>query len=119
MKTHVLVITTAALLVVGAEAAQASCVPSTEKDFRKRADAIFVGRVLTVNSEDGSARFRIRRVIKGGLEKGSKIRVVPRPYPSSVTIDWNPKVGERWRVYVDRPGRRWITNDCMGTRRVD
>ena len=116
-KSH-LVAATACALALGAETAQASCVPSTEQEFRQRADAAFVGRVLSVRSSDGSARFRVRRVIKGRLERGDRIRVIPRPHPSSVTINWNPRVGQRWRVYADRPGRRWLTNDCMGTRRA-
>ena len=109
---------TIAVIGVGAPAAHASCVPSSEGEYRKRADAIFVGRVLAIRESDGRAKFRVRRVLKGALTKGTVIRVFARPYPSSVTMNWSPELGERWRVYVDRPGRRWITNDCMGTRRT-
>ena len=118
MKTRLMVVSCAALIAVGAEAAQASCVPSTDKDSRARAGAAFVGRVLSVNSETGAAKFRIRRVIKGSLQKGAKIRVVPWPHPSSITLEWDPEVGERWRVYTVKRGRRWITSDCMGTRQT-
>lgn len=118
MNTSHLVAATTCALALGAETAQASCVPSTEQDFRQRADAAFVGRVLSVRSSDGSAKFRVHRVIRGRLERGDSIRVVTRPYRSSVTINWNPEVGQRWRVYADRLGRRWLTNDCMGTRRT-
>ena len=98
--------------------AQASCLRSTDREDLKRADAAFVGRVLTVNASEGSARFRVLSVHKGHIRRGSAVRVYARPYPSSVTIDWSPKPGQRWRVYVSRNGRRWVTNDCQGTRRL-
>lgn len=79
---------------------------------------MFVGRVLSSRTEDGAARFRVLRVRKGPVRKGSAVRVRPRPYPSSITIDWRPRPGQRWRIYADRDGRRWITNDCMGTHRL-
>ena len=101
-----------------AAGAHASCIPSTEADYVRRADAVFVGRVLAVREEAGRARFRILRVRKGRLRKGASVHVVATPYPSSITIAWSPEVGERWRVYVDRRRGRWVTNDCMGTRRA-
>jgi hypothetical protein len=98
--------------------AQASCLPSTERDNVNRADAVFTGRVLTVNQDAGTAEFRVLSVRKGSVRNRSVVRVYARPYPSSVTIDWAPKPGQRWRVYLQRHGRRWVTNDCLGTRRV-
>jgi hypothetical protein len=100
--------------------AHASCIPSTERDYVKRADAIFVGRVLSVRSRDGRATFRVLRVKKGRsrITTGSLVRVYPWPYRSSVTLNWKPRRGQRWRVYVQRKGHRWITSDCLGTRRA-
>ena len=98
--------------------AQASCIRSTERQDLRRADAVFVGRVLSVRAGDGSAVFRVRRVVKGRVIRGSRVRVHATPYPSSITIGWSPKAGQRWRVYADRRNGRWETDDCMGTRRA-
>ena len=98
--------------------AQASCVPFTEKQRRHRSDAVFVGRVLSVSSSGASARFRVLRARKGPLREGTSVRVVATPYPSSTTIDWRPRSGQRWRVYAQRRGDRWRTDDCLGTRRI-
>ncbi len=108
----------ASLLAVAVPAAQASCAPSTARQKVQRADAVFVGRVLAVSANGASAKFRVLSVRKGAVRTRSVVRVSARPYPSSVTIDWRPRAGQRWRVYADRDGRRWVTNDCMGTRRI-
>jgi len=97
--------------------ALASCVPSKERDYLKRADVVFVGRVLSLRTRDARATFRVITVRKGHLG-GATVSVYPTPYPSSVTLNWSPRPGQRWRVYVQRHGQRWITNDCLGTRRV-
>ena len=119
MHTRLILITVCA---VGALAppAQASCIPSTESENVARADAVFVGRVLSVRSSDGRATFRVLRVRKGShrIHKGDAVRVVPEFYPSSVTMNWTPKRGQLWRVYVQRRSGRWVTNDCLGTRRA-
>jgi hypothetical protein len=115
-----LILATSCGLALAGTPAQASCIPATERDQLRRADAVFVGRVLSVRRSDGRATFRVLSVRKGRrrIHRGSAVRVYGEPYPSSVTIGWPPRVGERWKVYVDRRGRRWTTNDCMGTRRV-
>lgn len=105
-------------LLVLASPAQASCIRSTERDYLKRADAVFVGRVTSVGPSGASARFRVLSVRKGRIDPGSVVKVVAEPYPSSITISWTPKPGQRWRVYVKRSGKRWTTSDCMGTRRA-
>lgn len=109
---------TACLLGLAAVPASASCLPSSERERLHRADAVFVGRVLSVSSDGATASFRVQRIRKGRVRKGSTVRVTAEPYPSSITIDWRPRVGQRWRVYAARDGRRWTTNDCMGTRRA-
>jgi len=109
---------TGALLAVAGAPAQASCLPSTYKQRLGRADAVFVGRVLSVAADGVSAKFRVLSVRKGRLRQGSTVRVIAETYPSSITIDWRPRAGQRWRIYADRTGRRWITNDCMGSRRI-
>ena len=115
-----LILTSLLAFAALAPAAPASCIPSTERQNVARADAVFVGRVLSFRSSDGRATFRVLRVRKGSrrISKGDTVRVVPDFYPSSITLDWAPKRGERWRVYVQRRKARWITNDCLGTRRV-
>lgn len=113
-----LVFVTACVLVVAPAPALASCIPSSSKQRLERADAVFAGRVLSVSARGDSASFRVLSVRKGRLRKGASIRVTVEPYPSSITLGWSPRRGQRWRVYADRNGRRLVTNDCMGTRRV-
>jgi hypothetical protein len=115
-----LVLCTVCVMALVATPARASCIPSTERDHLKRAEAVFAGRVLSVRSSDGRATFRVISVRKGGarIHRGSSVRVYPWPYPSSVTINWKPRRGQRWRVYVQRKGQRWVTSDCLGSRRV-
>ena len=98
--------------------AGASCVPSTAAERLARADAVFVGRVVSVNTEAGTARFYVLRVRKGRLRRGDRPRVHATPFRSSVTIGWTPRRGERWRIYARRDAGRWTTNDCLGSRRV-
>ena len=113
-----LIVLTSCALAASAAPAQASCIPSTASQDLKRADAVFVGRVLSVSANGDSARFRVLSVRKGAVRKRRSVRVEAEYYPSSVTIGWRPKVGQRWWVYVRRSGRRWLTTDCMGTRRI-
>ena len=98
--------------------AGASCIPATENDRLRRAQAVFTGRVLTVSPDGARARFRVLSVRKGNLKKGDSVWVRANPYPTSITLAWHPKVGQRWRLYVRRVNGKWSTNDCMGTRRA-
>ena len=113
-----LVFLTTGILLGAATSAGASCLPSTSEQQLKRADLVFVGRVLSVSADGGSATFRVTSVRKGHVSKGVAVHVVADPYPSSATIGWSPARGQRWRVYAQRSGPRWTTNDCMGTRRL-
>ena len=98
--------------------AQASCVPASQRDDLGSAEAVFVGRVASARESDGSAVFRIRRVVKGRVRRGALTRVFAEPYPSSITSGWRPRPGERWRIYAKRRAGGWTTHDCMGTRRA-
>ena len=62
------VFASAAALMILAQPAQASCVPSTEREHLARAAAVFVGRVTSVNATDGSARFKVLSVRKGRIK---------------------------------------------------
>ncbi len=117
MIKHLLCLTTVAVAVCAAPA-QASCLRLSEREQVRRADAVFVGRVLSVRQRDGSATFRVLSVRKGRVHKDRSVRVFARPYPSSITIDWRPRIHQRWRIYAHRTSRGSITNDCMGTRRL-
>lgn len=117
MITRILLLTACAL-AAGAGTAYASCIPLSEAQRLSRADAVFVGRVVSVSSSGASARFRVLRVRKGRVRKGTIVRVTAEPYPASTTIGWRPKRGQRWRVYAERSRYRWITDDCLGTRRA-
>ena len=109
---------TALALAFAAAPADASCIAMTERQRLSRADAVFVGRVVSVSADRASARFRVLRVRKGSIREGGLVRVTAEPYPSSTTIDWRPRRGQRWRVYAERRGSRWTTDDCLGTRRT-
>jgi hypothetical protein len=117
MTGRVVLLATCMMGLVAAPAS-ASCIPSTERDYLQRSHAVFVGKVVSVRSGDARANFRVLRVVKGQLRRGARVAVSPWLYPSSITINWAPRLGQHWRVYVQRAGRRWITNDCLGTRRV-
>lgn len=110
----------AALVATGLAAApaSASCIPASQSEREALADAVFIGRVLSVDSDRAKARFRVLGVRKGAIAKGSAVKVLARPLRSSVTTNWSPAVGERWRVAVQRKNGRWLTNDCLGTRRT-
>jgi hypothetical protein len=97
--------------------ASASCVPLTEKERVRVSDAVFTARVLSVGASGARATFRVLKMRKGRLTRGDTIRVRAEPFPSSITFGWNPKAGQRWRVYAQRGRGRWHTNDCLGTRR--
>jgi hypothetical protein len=79
---------------------------------------VLIGRALWVGPAHRRATFKVLRVRKGLLRRGSSVRVISPTYPSSIAFNWPPRVGERWRVYAKRESERWTTNDCMGTRRV-
>lgn len=90
-------------------AASASCVASSEREQFGRADAVFVGGVVSVSANHASARFSVRRVRKGDVRKGSILRVSADPYPSSITIAWRPRRGQLWWLYAEHRGNRWTT----------
>lgn len=117
MTTKLITATLAAAGLVSGSAS-ASCVAATQAERDSLADAVFVGRVLSVNEDRGTARFQILAVRKGDLAKDATVRVLARPLRSSVTTGWTPEAGERWRVAVQRKRERWVTNDCLGTRRT-
>jgi hypothetical protein len=113
---------TIALAAVGlgalATPASASCVPRTDEERLGSADLVFVGKVVSVSGAGASALFRINRSAKGEFAKGDEVEITADPYPSSVTISWNPRKGQRWRVFAVKRGGRWTTDDCLGTHRV-
>lgn len=117
MTIRILLLVGAALAATAAPA-QASCIPMTQAERQKLADAVFTGRVLSVSADGASARFRVLSVRKGAVVKGAIVRVTAQPYPSSVTMRWSPRRGQRWRVGAQRRGTRWVTSDCLGTRRL-
>ena len=116
--TRRLLFTTVLATVVLAPPANASCVRLTETEAVRMSDAVFTGRVVSVSANGARATFRVLRVRKGPVARGDTVRVRAEPYPSSITLAWKPKVGQRWRVYAERERGRWYTNDCLGTRRV-
>ena len=106
-----------AALLLPVAPATASCIPLTRAQQLERADAVFTGRVLSVSASGATAWFRVKRVRKGPLTVGSRVRVKAWPYPSSTTTGWRPRPRQRWKVYANRRDGRWWTDDCNGTRR--
>lgn len=117
MKLRLLTLTGAATLALAAPV-QASCIYTTSSEKLKHADGVFTGRVLSFRSSDGMTTFRVLSVRKGRITEGSRVRVYPDSHPSSVTIAWTPRKGQRWRLYVRKRASRLETNDCMGSRRA-
>ena len=116
--TRRLIFTTVLATAVLAPPASASCARLTESERIRMSDAVFTGRVMSVSANGARATFRVIRARKGRVARGETVRVRAEPFPSSITFGWNPKVGQRWRVYAQRERGRWNTNDCLGTRRI-
>lgn len=115
---HAVVVTAVGAFLAATGPAQASCIRSTERENIARADAVFTGRVVSGSPQRARAVFEVLRVRKGRISPGTRVRVYADPFPSSITINWAPRPGQRWRVYVQRKGSRWVTSDCLGTRRA-
>ena len=108
--------------LVLAATAHASCVPTTAREQRARADVIFDGVALEGPTETGVQRFRVTRYLKGygpgivRVNTGTIARADGSGSTSSVSLF--VKRGERWRIFARGSARRILrTNLCDGSRR--
>ena len=96
----------------------------TAKQYKQRADVIFVGVALEGPTSTGIQRFSVERYLKGSGPETAAIAtgVVARSdgtgSTTSVSVDVN--AGERWQIYA---GKRLAsdvleTNQCAGSRKL-
>jgi hypothetical protein len=115
------VLVSAALL--GAAAAEASCIASTPAELRARADVIFDGVALEGPTATGVQRFRVTRWRKGRgpeivrVQTGTIRRADGTGSTTSVAL--YVKKGERWRIFGRGSARKVLqSNLCDGSRRL-
>ena len=123
MRTLKIVFAIAAVALLGAAAAEASCVPMTPREQRARADVIFDGVALEGPTPTGVQRFRVSRYLKGrgpGIVRVSTGNIRRRDGSGSVTsVSITAARVERWRVFARGDARRVLrTNVSDDSRRL-
>ncbi|MDQ3122132.1 MAG: hypothetical protein M3Q59_06310 [Actinomycetota bacterium] len=115
-------IATLAALLIGASAAQASCVFTTVAQQRARAQVIFDGVALEGPTATGVQRFRVTRYLEG--EGPGIVRVQTGTIKradgtgSTTSVSLLVKRGERWRILGRGSASRILkTTMCDGSRR--
>lgn len=113
----------AAAAVVGATAAEASCIFQTAAEQRARADIIFDGVALEGPTATGVQRFSVTRYRKGRgpaivrVQTGNRVFADGTGSITSVSIV--VRKGQRWRIFARGPARNVLqTNVCDGSRRL-
>jgi hypothetical protein len=113
----------AATALLGAQAAEASCVPSTGAQQRARATVMFDGVALEGATATGIQRFRVLRYLKGRgprvvrVATGNIRRADGTGSVTSVSVI--AARGQRWRIYARGSAWRVLqTNICDGSRRL-
>jgi hypothetical protein len=112
-----------AVALLGAAAAEASCIPSTPAQQRARASVIFDGVALEGATATGIQRFRVTRYLKGRgprvvrVATGNVRRVDGTGSVTSVSVI--AARGQRWRIFARGSAWRVVqTNVCDGSRRL-
>lgn len=112
-----------AVVLIGAAAAEASCIPSTPAQQRARATVIFDGVALEGPTATGIQRFRVIRYLKGRgprivrVATGNVRRADGTGSVTSVSII--VARGQRWRIFARGSAWRVVqTNVCDGSRRI-
>jgi hypothetical protein len=113
----------ATVALLGASAAEASCVPSTPAQQRARANVIFDGVVLEGPTATGIQRFRVLRYLKGRGPKVVRVatgNIRRADGTGSVTsVSVIAARGQRWRIYARGSAWRVLqANVCDGSRRL-
>jgi hypothetical protein len=110
------VVLAAAIVLVGAESAQAcTCAYVRPAVQLKRSDAALIARHLDVRPIEGSAEvefvYRVGRVYKGeGLRRGRRIRV--RTYSSDSICGLTPTPGGLTGLFLARRDDGWTSGSC-------
>ncbi len=115
--------TTAALALLTATAASASCIAMTPAEQRARAQVIFDGVALEGPTATGIQRFRVVRYLKGRGPRIVRVAtgVVRRAdgTGSVTSVSILASRGQRWRIYGrGSPSRVVRSSVCDGSRRL-
>ena len=110
----------AAVLVLAAADAHASCAPVSASDRWKLAAVIVDARALEGPTATGVQRFRVLRYLKGGGPAVIRVAtgVARNPDGSEAASGEGLFVrrGERWRIFARRPSSRILrTSVCDGS----
>ena len=113
----------AALALLSATAAEASCIYLTPAQQRARAAVVFDGVVLEGPTATVIQRFRVLRYLKGRGPRIVRVStgVVQRPdgTGSVTSVSIVAKRGERWRIYGRGSASRVVKSTiCDGSRRL-
>jgi hypothetical protein len=122
-RSYALVSFAAAVALLGAPAAEASCVLSTPAQQRARATVIFDGVALEGPTATGIQRFRVLRYLKGRgprvvrVATGNVRRADGTGSVTSVSVI--AARGQKWRIFARGSAWRVVqTNVCDGSRRL-
>jgi hypothetical protein len=127
-----LVVLTVALgvgLLAPGGALACSCVPQSDREKLKEADAAFVGRLVAVREVDppaegepiGSADpvdfvYRVGRIYKGGGHGINTVRRVRvRSARNGASCGLDDRIGRLVGLFVYRQNHRWHSNSCLTT----
>jgi hypothetical protein len=123
IRPYALVCSAVAVALLGAPAAEASCVPSTPAQQRARATVIFDGIALEGPTATGIQRFRVLRYLKGRgprvvrVATGNIRRADGTGSVTSVSVI--AARGQKWRIYARGSAWRVVqTNVCDGSKRL-
>lgn len=111
----------AAVALVLAGTAHASCIRMSAAEQRARADVIFDGVALEGPTATGVQRFRVTRFLKGRgpgvvrVQTGTIRRADGSGTSTSVSLF--VKRGQRWRIFARGSAQKVLqTNQCAGSR---
>jgi hypothetical protein len=123
IRCFVLICCAASAALLGASAAEASCIPSTPAQQRARASVIFDGVVLEGPTATGIQRFRVSRYLKGRGPKVVRVATgnIRRPdgTGSVTSVSIIAARGQKWRIFARGSAWRVLqTNVCDGSKRA-
>jgi hypothetical protein len=107
----------AAVLVLAAAPARASCVPPVPTDQIARAEVIAFGRVTTVDRGAGTITFQVLTVYKGDPGLGRitvQIGPGPRSFGGATSVDYRADPGDHL-LYLRKESSTFVTDDCSGS----
>jgi hypothetical protein len=110
-------------MLVGATAAQASCIQQSAAERRARADVIFDGVALEGPTATGVQRFKVLRYRKSRgpavLRVQTGDRVFANGTGSITSVSIVVRKGQRWRILAQGSVKKVLqTSVCNGSRRL-